>query len=461
MRIITVFTLLCSLVAAQDLKELNRRLDAMQHRHEQEITRVRTEYEARISALEKNLVPTSGDSKTRDELASSLEGILQDVGRGGLSDFSQTTIFDNTFNPAISVTGDFLLSLSNRDDSFESDNQFTPRSVEVGFAGRVDPLMAYFVVLHANDEEIELEEAFGLVDEWLPSTFQLKWGRYNVDFGKQSPIHDHDLHYIDKPGVLQEFVGGSMRTSGLELHHDFGIGDSTLFRWSLGIGNGLDGDAHVINGPLAGEGHSHDEEHDAEPFGKRHFDNFAITARATALIEIGEESTFQIGASAAWHPENRQFEHLKVPGGTPDEIVVSRDLEKFVGGIDLTYKWYSPETGRGLTIGSEFLYNRESFLDEETLISSHERSIGVYAWLDYQFGPNWSAGLMGDWFERASDSSKEWTDLGGFVTWRVNEFNRLRFELRYFDDEILDENYFVGMLQWTVILGSHSHGLDF
>jgi len=29
------------------------------------------------------------------------------------------------------------------------------------------------------------------------------------------------------------------------------------------------------------------------------------------------------------------------------------------------------------------------------------------------------------------------------------------------DDELADDRYFAAMLQWTVIIGSHSHPLDF
>ena len=49
---------------------------------------------------------------------------------------------------------------------------------------------------------------------------------------------------------------------------------------------------------------------------------------------------------------------------------------------------------------------------------------------------------------------------GGYVTWNLSEFNRLRLQVTQMNPEEDDSNWTVA-LQWDVILGSHQHPLDF
>ena len=478
--------LLClsSFATAQSVDELSREMDRrlaeIQRRHEREMETLRTGYRTEIHGLRGEIdqlrddAANDGGDSGGDAFAATVRRLSQDQDRLGLGDFSQTTLYDSTFNPAISVVGDFVLSASDKDDSFDQFNQFHLRDVEVGFFGRVDPLVAFHVFVHFDEEDIELEEAYIFADELLPSTFALKAGRYNVDFGKQSPIHDHDLPYVDKPGVLQEYLGGALRGTGVELHHLFNIGDSTLLRWSAGIINRIDGDSHPIAGPLVvgGDGHGHDDEEEVEAFGERSIDNFAFTGRVTALLEVGSESTLQIGTSVVWAPESREFFDVHgdkksaslITLGLPvdDDDVVGVDLEQLVWGFDLTFRWQDESSGEGLTLAGEFFLSQRDFIaDEDPDSVFDETSVGFYAYGEYRASPRWAFGASVDWFERAENAKKEWFDVGAWVTWWANEFNRLRFEVRYFDDELLDDSYFVAMLQWTVILGSHGHGLDF
>lgn len=473
-----VYLVVAATAVAQS--EVDRKIEELQRQYRSEMDAMQAGYESRIAALEGEVIELRGqvDDTIDSPLTQSINTLVEGLNRRGIADMSQTTLFDNTFNPAVTVLGDFVLTASNQDDSVETQNQFILRDVEVGIYGRVDPHLAYFVFVHFDEEEIELEEAYGLVDDWLPDTFWLKFGRYNLDFGKLVPIHDHDLPFVDKPGVIQDYLGGSLRGTGVELHHWLPIGDFHLFRWTVGIVNQLDGDTHAVTGPLAGEDHDHDEE-GAEPFGERSFDDFAFHARISALFEIGQESTLQIGASGAWAPEARSFVEVEAPGAVPfgvepdDHEVVAVDLERAIVGVDVTYKWLDPATGEGLTIGAEGFMSYSRFLPEDD--EDHDHAVGIgaagpgteentafgfYAYTEYFFNPRWSLGVSGEWFERAQEAGETWWDVGSFLTWRVDEFNRIRLEARYFEDSVIQEEYFVVMAQWTVILGSHGHGID-
>ena len=447
-------------LAQSETQRLDAKIEALRRDYEGRISELQGGYERRIRSLEGEVgalrgeLGEVGDIEAERALERAVNSLVVQEERRGLAEFSQTTLFENNFNPAFSVVGDFILSGSDRDDSFEDLNQFHLRAVELGVYGRVDPNVAYYFVVHFDEEEIELEEAYAWWDDGLPSTFTLRGGRYNVDFGKLSAVHDHDLPFVDKPAVLQDYLGGALRGTGLELHHWFPVGDSHLIRWSVGIVNEFSGDTHPIVGPAAGD-HHHEDEEGPEPFGEREFESFGFNGRLTGLFELGSETTLQAGASVAYSPEARRFFFDGMMN------VGEAELEQTIVGFDLTFVWKDEETGKGLTVGGEFLASFQDFLDEDSGALSDEDALGFYVYGEFFINSRWSVGASVNWLERAEDPSAEWFDVGGWVSWRANEFNRLRLELRYFDDELgEDETFFVAMLQWTVIIGSHGHGVD-
>lgn len=441
------------------------RLRQIEQRHRSELEAIRTEHEARLRALEGSAGmqnPTGGgNAQNPGGVMPGPFGGLPNPGgnmqlaqgdqRRGIGRLGQTTVFDNLFNPAISLSADFALPMSDRANSSEDLNQFSLRSMELGIVGRVDPYMSYQTYIHFDEEEVEIEEAYGLVDNALPDTFMLKFGRFNLDFGKLSPIHDHDLPFLDKPQVLQEYLGGSLRGTGAEVHHWVPFGEVSLVRWMVGVTNQLDGDSHASFGPAAGE-HGHGEEgEEIEPFGRRNFDNFAFHARASALVELDLESSLQVGVSGAWAPEVDTF-FEPMPG-----TVAKSELQQHILGVDITYRTQDPASARGLTIAGEALYLDRQALDD-TDTETTTRAFGYYAYAERRFNLNWAAGVSGGMYEHAEDSSEESWDVGAYGSWFINEFNRLRLEARHFDDP--DEESFGITLQWTTILGSHGHGID-
>ncbi|MEZ6196819.1 MAG: hypothetical protein R3F20_14015 [Planctomycetota bacterium] len=428
-----------------------------------ELADLRADYENRLQTMEGEIgrLRAERDDASAQGVSDAIDRIRSELDdRVGLG-LSQTTVFDNLFNPAFGVVSDLILVASGQDDSFSHANRFVLRSVEVNIAGNIDPDTEYYAVLHADEDEIELEEAYLIRRDFFRETASLKAGRFNVDFGRVSPVHEHDLPFIDKPGVLQEYLGGSLRGTGLEYHDWFSLGDSGLLRFSAGITNSPDGDAHVIVGPLAGEHHHEEEE---ELFGERGIDSFAFHGRVTAQWDVGLNGVFQIGASVAWAPEVRSHledahDHEEEKGAEDAEEAQS-DLQKLVVGFDLGYRSIDPTDASGFTFLAEFLINAEEFGAEEEGKTDFETAFGFYAYVDYAFNREWALGVSVDWFEHRLDADRDWFDVGVFGTWKLNEFNRLRLEVRYVDDGIADESYWAAMLQWTVLIGSHGHGID-
>lgn len=441
---------LSSSVSAQDERvpfDVERRLEEMSRSYEVRIARL----EAEIGALRMEL--ESGASGDRSELEQAVDSLAADVGAHGVAGCGHAQHEAGRHDLAIGFVSDFILSSSTRQSSGGALDRFHLRGVELELVGRVDEAFAYYLFVHLDQDEIELEEAYAVADDWLPCAFTVKLGRFNSDFGKQSPLHEHELPYVDKPGVLQEYLGGSLRGTGVEVHHEHALGDQAIARWSIGALTSPDGDAHAILGPLAGADHHEDE---AAIFADRDAENFAYTARFTTAFDVGARSRLQLGASVLWAPEIPLASHD--PNGEADDdedddVVATKRL---VLGIDATFTQHDAGTGEGLTLGAELLWNDASYRNGAGELAD-ETSFGFYAYGEWRFDRRWAVGASVDWFQRAAFDA-EWVDAGAFVTWKMDERNQLRGELRYVDDELGDDESITLMLQWVTIIGSHGHG---
>lgn len=435
-------------LVAQDVKSLEARMNEMQ-----------AKYESRIAALEGELarIKTATEDPRTIERTNAVEAAAATFDASGLRRSSRN---GNAFNPAIGVTSDLILTTSGRDDSFESDNQFRLRSVEINFAGRIDPHVKYNLVLSADEEEIGIEDAYADWDKGLPSTFTLRAGRMPIDFGVAAPMHDHELSFVDKPYAIQEYLGGRAVTTGAALHHWFAVGDVPI-RWSVGVGNRLDGDSHAIQGPAAGEHpHAHEEE-GAEPFGKRGTENFVWTARVSASFDIGSDDTLRVGTSGIGAPSERAFFFTDPP---TNSVVDTAASDRWVWGVDLFWERKNPSReGGDLLVGGEWIWAREEIVDDSlappTFTGVHARGDGGYVMAQYGIDARWSIGARFDTFSHLDDASLSTDAVSLAVTWNVNEFNRVRLEGGLIDDELAAESYGYLMLQWTLVLGSHEHGI--
>ena len=439
-------------VSAQDPTSTEARFAALQER-----------YESRIQALEAEVrtLKTGEAARVEIDRSGAVESRISELTSSGVMGraLDQTTRYDNRWNPAIGVVGDFVLAVSDRDDSFESSNQFISRGAELGVLGRIDPFGYFAAVLHFLPDEVEFEEGYAVVDQGLPDNFTFKAGKFFYDFGKLAPLHDHELPFVDKPAVFQDYLGGGPIGIGAEIHHWFGVGETPV-RWSVGAVNAVGGDTIAIVGPAAGA-HEHEEE-GGEPFGRRGLENMAFHARLTTVLDLGEASSLQVGLSGIYAPEIAAFTDDTAGGVLRDET------RKRTFGFDLAYRHRDPSRNDAFTMGLEILHNRESFLDIDGSVSPVVTSVGGtvkawggYAYAEYEFDRRWSAGAFFDLFDRAVADGFNWTGGGVFVTWKINEFNRLRLQVQAVDDELADDRYFAAMLQWTVVIGSHSHLLDF
>ena len=438
----------------QEEKTTEQRLAEMQRRFDQRFSEMESKYQRKIVELTQEV--TSLKTKVVEDSSTELEAELTRLIKQEHSSSPYFEHFHNDRNPTISLTSDFVLSLTDRDDSTREGNRFIVRELELSVQGHVDDYTTYHMFLFFDGEDVEVEEAYGahLFDE--AKTFGIRAGRFNTPFTPVSRIHSHDLPFVDFPGVVQEFLGGNFRGTGAELFHRIEMESGDVVRFNMGIVNSLDGDSHTVNGPLVGIDQHHEEEEEEEEFeafGERSFDNFAFYAHADGQFAIGDATQLRLGTSVAFAPEIETTilnELGPVPfedHGTLDKLTISLDVAVIIEGSD---------PGESLTLAVEAFFNRQSFIDEATALTSTESAFGFFTYGEYRFNPTWAIGASFDWFERAENSEQEWWDAGIWVTYNVSDSNRIHLEFRYFDDPSTQE-YWGLMLQWVTTLGTHQH----
>jgi hypothetical protein len=130
-------------------------------------------------------------------------------------------------------------------------------------------------------------------------------------------------------------------------------------------------------------------------------------------------------------------------------------------GLDVTYR-YQPLGStlyQGFTLGAEFFGNNER-VDRA---SGPRRMFapGGYAYGEAKINREWAAGFLYDNAPSLTSPGKKTIGYSPFITWNLSEFNRLRFQYSYLDDNVREDKSERGnqvFLQWTTVLGSHSHG---
>jgi len=359
----------------------------------------------------------------------------------------QTDRFTNAFNPAIGAVLDAIFDWVD-DDSGEDGFDAQVRSFELTFNGRIDPTWWAYATVVATEEEIEVEEAAAHYTG-LDSNTTLRFGRFFVDFGKQMQAHIHDLPYPDRPGVLREYLGDELPGVGAEVDHWWTTGDTSALRASLGLFADLEG------------GHGHGEEDEGEGVeqtfdDRKDLDAFALTARVTQFMDVGERGVFQWGLSGRYLPEFGYVDEANMLEAT--------DLSNTVMGVDLTYGLDSEDGLSGWTFGGELLVQSGDLSAEPdgsltTLEVLDDDVAGYYVWGERRFDVKQSAGLLFSSFEHPEADAPTEDEVTAYYTRHLSEFARLRFAAsQRWSDEDGDSTRL--LVQLTTYFGPHAHGVN-
>lgn len=380
--------------------------------------------------------------------------------------WGQTSRFTNSFNPAIGMAFDAALVHMDSDDEEGFDAQL--KLAEITMQGPLSPNWWGGFALETNSEEVALTES-ALYYTGLGDRSALRAGKFFVDFGKQMQIHVHDLDVPDRPAVLKEYLGFELPGTGIQYDHWSPIGDDTAFRFSVGLFSEMAAHDHGDHG---GHGeHGHEEEEEDEHGGVemhmegeyRDLSDMIMTARATAMTDVGANGVFQIGASIKTIPDFA-FEGEGENDLAEEVEFEAEGLDQSVTGFDLTYEWNSDDGMSGWTFGGELLRVSGDIageiVDDETANVDLEifngDVQGWYAFAQHDMDDSNSFGVMISTFEHLEEETPEDTETSIYWNHYPTEYTRLRVAAvnRESDEEEDSQALVFGLSGW---FGAHGH----
>lgn len=357
----------------------------------------------------------------------------------------------SVFNPAIGLVGESVLSYRSRGSKETGSDRpggfdFNQRSIELNLAGSVDPFARGYAVINASADPVtgeataQVEEA-ALQTTSLPWNLTLKGGRFFAEFGRLSYIHDHELPFVNRPLVLDNYIGGESKTDGLQLN--FLLPIPHYVSMTAGVGDQFG-----------------DIPNDVGNF--RHFSELNFWGRASTYFELTPDVSLETGFSGLYNPktEDRGGVFVQPDGSTLTErrrVVVGAD-------VALRYQPLRNNQFRSLTWGTELLYSDNRYLDNPAeggpAFNRSVGSFGLYSYLAYKFHRQWIVGCLFDWMENPQNNADKTSAYSAWITWAISHWNQLRLQYTHTTHNALsglrDDDAIY--LQWAWIIGSHAHG---
>jgi hypothetical protein len=326
--------------------------------------------------------------------------------------------FASQFNPAIGFVIDTAYAHYGK-----SQDNFEFRSGEIGISASVDPFARGYAILNGTNDGVEVEEA-AIVTTSLPWNLTVKGGRFFADYGRLSKFHDHDLPFVNRPTVLDTYVGGESQSDGLEVS------------WLAPLQSQY---ITFTGGAYDKMGAENDRVDNNTP---RDISEFTYMGRVATYFALGDAHGLDLGVSDAYTPE----------------VEVDNNHSRNLVDVDLTYRYtpLSQAAYRGLIWGSEFLVNSE----RQGPAFDQRNSFGMYTYLEAMLTRVFRPGFLFEYTNNINEDDEEahgdTIGYSPYLTIWPSEFQRLRLQYTYQDAPHDNANEF--FLQWTVVLGSHVHG---
>jgi hypothetical protein len=411
----------------KELRRLNERVEILETRHESDQQKI-NEMEERLQKVETaqadHLAPAAELTGGAEQELEALLGTGTPQAKPSPETRAAFTLGSiggpgQSFNPDISLNGDFVAAYSNREGG-AVDDEFLLRELEIGFSGAVDPYTRADMIVTVGREDGEfkadLEEAY-LTFLQLPYNLQARAGKFRAEFGRANPIHLHAVPWIDYPFVIRRYFGDEVL---------FGTGAELSWLipnpWNQYMG-------------LTYELFNNDND---TIFAGQEGDDFTHLLRFKTSRDLSPASTVDLGTSIATAPND---------GGHGGHRAT-------VGGVDLTYHW-KPK-GQGLY--RSFLWQSEAYASHTETWHGGETAWGMYSAAEYQFARRWKLGLRYDNTELPNRSSRHERGYSTYLTYLQSEFLFWRLGYIYTDrnfeeDGNSDDQQVLLQLNWT--LGAH------
>jgi len=371
---------------------------------------------------------------------------------------AQKKVLPSEFNPAIGVVGETLFSYRNK-NSVETGSDrpggfdVNQRSVELNISASADPFAKAWAVINASADAATGESTLGVEEAALqttslPGNLTLTAGRFFGEFGRLSYIHDHELPVVNRPLVLDQYIGGESRSDGAQVNWLAPV--DHYISLTFGLGDSFGGDYPNPNNPG-----------DYRPFGGLNF-----WGRLSTYFDLTPDWQFETGISGLSNPETEdRGGALLQPNGISTLTEKKRQLE----GLDVKFSYVPLRNNQfeSFTWGTEVLHSDNRYLaDPDGIPNNGDESMqnvasyGLYSYVVYKWSRQWSAGFLYDWLESAQNHNEKTTAYSPFITFAMSHWNQLRLEYTH-----TEHNATCGLqsddaiyLQWAWIIGAHSHG---
>jgi len=336
--------------------------------------------------------------------------------------------FPAQFNPAIGLVIDTVASYQEH-----GGGNFEFRSGEIGISANVDPYVRGYAIFNGTNDGVEVEEA-AIVTTSLPYNLTLQGGRFFADFGRLSKFHDHDLPFVNRPEVLDQYVGGESQADGVQLNYLAPLDQYVTI--TAGAYNKMGADNEQVSNEVP-----------------RALNRFTYLFHPATFIALNDSNSIDVGANLAWTPKVDTYT-------TGDGLEAGDGRARYLTDFDITYRYIplSQASYRGVTWGTEVLFNSEDWNvgPEAEPAFQRQTAWGLYSYIEPKLTRVFYPGFMFNYNQAISRTAGGTTTYSPYLTIWASEFQRIRAQYTYFSAPQDHQSQF--FLQWTVILGSHVHG---
>ena len=303
----------------------------------------------------------AAQTASADQVQQEVEELKEQV--SSVAEAQQKKQVPSEFNPAIGLVGETIFSYRSKGSNATGSDRpggwdVNQRSVELNIAASVDPFAKGYAVINASADPIT-GEATAVVEEAalqttsLPCNLELKAGRFFGEFGRLAYIHDHELPFVNRPLVLDQYIGGESRTDGAQLNYLLPI--EHYVSLTVGVGDGFGSAPNDIN--------------DSNNGNYRNFGGLSFFGRGSTSFDLTPDLSLEPGVSGLLNPETiNRGGVLALPNDTPVTLPqfpgsrlsqTGRSLE----GVDLTLSWKPLQNNQFQSIiwGTEVLRSDSSF----------------------------------------------------------------------------------------------------
>ena len=322
-----------------------------------------------------------------------------------------SSFFSNIYNPAMSVNGLFLGTMSSQDKPPPGDAQsgIAIQEMEVQILANVDPYLSANVVFSMPGGS-----TFGVEEGWLALTAQplglgLRAGQLKVPFGRENPVHTHALPFVDRSLIGTAVFGDGLDEVGVEA------------TWLVPVSWYLLFTAEVLNGdnPVA--------------FNSPNGRDLAYFGALKNVVDLSDDTTAELGA-----------QYVAGENG-------AQELSQ-VAGAHLVLKW-KPAAFATTRSGSLTIEGMYSHVPSPEHGNSPD-TWGLYSYGQWQLAQRWFIGGRYEYLHPAGDQPVGMRE-SGILAFAPSEFSAFRLQLNLHQPGGGLPQVFEAFLQANFTLGAH------